>query len=235
MRIHYLQHAPFEGIGAIAEWAATRGHQVSGTPMFAREFLHPGEFEMLVVMGGPMSIHQEREFPWLAEEKRFIRAAIDQGKLVLGICLGAQLVADVLGGQVLKGAQLEIGWYPVDLTQNARASVVFGGLPDRFDTLHWHGDTFTIPPGAKLIASSAVTPNQAFESHGGRVVGLQFHMEATPASWAALSRGSAGELLGAGEWISSAEEMLSKRALFEPNNRMLFSILDAMEMRTLGV
>ena len=235
MRIHYLQHVPYEGIAAIAEWAAARGHQVSGTPMFAQEFLHPGEFEMLVVMGGPMNIHQEREYPWLAEEKRFIRAAIGEGKLVLGICLGAQLVADALGGEVAPGPQPEIGWYPVDLTENGRTSVVFGALPERFDTLHWHGDTFTIPPGAQRTASSACTPNQAFESHGGRVVGLQFHMEATPASWAALSREAAEELSPGGEWISSAEEMLGKRALFEPNNRMLFSLLDAMEMRTLGV
>ncbi len=235
MRVHYIQHVPFEGIGAIAQWAATRGHSVTGTPVYTEAFPHPGEFEMLVVMGGPMNIHQEREYPWLAEEKRFIRAAIDGGKLVLGVCLGAQLLADVLGGEVFAGPQPEIGWFPVELTQVGRASRVFGVLPPAFETLHWHGDTFTVPPGAVPAASSALTPNQAFEYADGRVVALQFHLEATPASWSALAENCAEELREPGEWVSSAEDMLGRRALFAPANAMLFSLLDAMESAAFGV
>jgi len=228
MRIHFIQHAPFEGIGSIADWAASRGHDVSGTPVYLEAFPHPGEFEMLVVMGGPMNVYQEREFPWLAEEKRFIRAAIDEGKLVLGICLGAQLLADVLGGEVVRGEQPEIGWYPVELTVAGGDSAVFRVLPTRFETLHWHGDTFTIPPEAVHTASSAVTPNQAFEYANGRVVALQFHLEATLGSWSELAQECADELSVPGTWVSSAGEMFLSTERFERNNELLFDLLDAM-------
>ncbi len=235
MRIHFIQHVPFEGIGAIAQWAAARGHEVTGTPVYLEAFPHPGEFEMLVVMGGPMSIHQEREFPWLAQEKRFIRAAIDDGKRVLGICLGAQLLADALGGEVMRGPEPEIGWYPVELTDEGRASTVFGVLPARFEALHWHGDTFIIPPGAVLTAGSALTPHQCFEYDAGRVVALQFHLEATVDSWRGLAQECAGELEESGDWISSADEMLEGAGRFEAGNRMLFDLLDAMTARGVAV
>lgn len=228
MRLHYLQHVPFEGIAAIGEWAARRGHEVTGTPLYRSGFEHPGEFDMLVIMGGPMSVHMELEHPWLAEEKAFIRAAVAAGKLVLGVCLGAQLLAETLGGEVHPGEQPEIGWYPVTLTTEGVGSRVFGRLPVRFDTLHWHGDTFTLPPGARCTASSALTPNQAFEADGGRLVGLQFHLEATPESWSELIEHAGGDLEPGGEWVSSAESMLGRRALFAPNNAMLFELLDGM-------
>lgn len=235
MRIRSIQHVPFEGIGAIADWAATRGHEVAGTHVYLESFPHPGEFEMLVVMGGPMNIYQEREFPWLAEEKRFIRAAIDEGKLVLGICLGAQLLADVLGGEVVRGEQPEIGWFPVELSPQGAESAVFGVLPTRFETLHWHGDTFTIPPGACRTASSELTPNQAFEYDSGRVVALQFHLEATLGSWSELAAECAGELDPVGPWVRSAAEMLGPVERFEKNNRLLFDLLDAMAARHVAV
>lgn len=235
MRIRYIQHVPFEGIGAIADWAATRGHEVAGTHVFLESFPHPGEFEMLVVMGGPMNIYQEREFSWLAEEKRFIRAAIDEGKLVLGICLGAQLLADALGGEVVRGEQPEIGWFPVELTVEGGDSQVTGVLPTRFETLHWHGDTFTIPPGAYRTAASSVTPNQAFEFDAGRVVALQFHLEATRGSWSELANECATELEPTGTWVRSAVEMLGSAERFDTNNRMLFDLLDAMAARGVAV
>jgi len=235
VRIQFIQHVAFEGVGAIADWAALRGHQLSGTPVYAESFPHPGDFEMLVVMGGPMNIYQEREFPWLAEEKRFIRAAIDDGKLVLGICLGAQLLADVLGGEVVRGEHTEIGWYPVELTGSGGDSAVFSVLPTRFETLHWHGDTFTIPPGAVRTASSVVTPNQAFEFAGGRVVALQFHLEATLGSWSELTEVCGDELATGGTWISSAGEMFMSTERFERNNALLFDLLDAMAAHSVRV
>lgn len=235
MRVHFVQHASFEGIGAIADWAASRGHDVTGTPVYLESFPHPGEFEMLVVMGGPMNVYQERDFPWLAQEKRFIRAAIDEGKLVLGICLGAQLLADVLGGEVVRGEQPEIGWYPLRLTTDAADSAVFRVLPATFESLHWHGDTFTIPPGAVRIASSVVTPNQAFEYANGRVVALQFHLEATHASWSELAQECADELAAPADWVSSAGEMFASTERFERNNELLFDLLDAMAARDVRV
>ncbi len=135
-----------------------------------------------------MNVYEEAEYPWLAAEKAFIAAAIGAGKPVLGICLGAQLIAAVLGGTVSKGPQPEIGWYPVELTPAGRELPLFAGFPDRFTALHWHGDTFSIPPGATHVASSAACANQAFAYDGGRVVGLQFHLEETRESLAQLDR-----------------------------------------------
>ncbi len=155
MRIHYLKHVSFEGIGSIEDWASARGHRLAGTEVSLRPLPQPEEFDFLVVMGGPMNIYQEHEHPWFHDEKALISTAITRGKLVLGVCLGAQLVADVLGGPVTRGPQPEIGWYPVELTEAGRKSAVFGRLPQRFDALHWHGDTFAIPPGAVHVASSA--------------------------------------------------------------------------------
>lgn len=228
MRIHCLQHASFEGPGAIAEWAARRGHELTGSHLYREGFPHPPETDMVVIMGGPMNIYQEREFPWLAEEKAYLRSQIDAGALVMGICLGAQLLADVLGGEVLKGEHREIGWFPVTLTTEGVRSGIFGSLPLRFDTLHWHSDTFTVPPNAVRTASSVATPNQAFEYDGGRVVAMQFHLEATPESWGELIDHAPGDLAAPGEWVSTAEAMLGKCALFTPANEMLFGVLDRM-------
>ena len=228
MRVHYMQHVAFEGPGALTEWVARRGHELTATHVYRRDFEHPADFDMLVVLGGPMSPGQELEHPWLASEKALIRRAIGDGKLVVGICLGAQIIAEVLGAAVTHNPYKEIGWYPVDLTAAGADSSAFGVLPARFDTLHWHGDTFAIPPGARHTATSAACTNQGFEYGDGRVVGLQFHLEATPESWALLCDHAATDLASGGEWVSSASEMLGKRALFEPANEMLFEMLDRM-------
>jgi GMP synthase-like glutamine amidotransferase len=227
VRVHYLQHVPFEGVGAIAGWAAARGHSLSCTEMAVSPPPPTSAFDFLVIMGGPMNIYQEREYPWLRQEKALISAAVAEGKLVLGVCLGAQLLADALSGPVTRGAQPEIGWYPVELTKAGRRSVVFRRLPERFVALHWHGDTFAIPAGAIHAASSAACANQAFESMGGRVVGIQFHLEETRASLADLVDKARDELVE-GPWIASAEDLLAPPAPFEESNRLLFTLLDGM-------
>ena len=132
MRVHYLQHVPFEGIGAIGEWTRNRAHDLSSTEMFrvpTPALPRVDELDFLVVMGGPMNVYQEAEYPWFSAEKTFIASTIMAGKPVLGICLGAQLVADVLGGPVSKGEHPEIGWYTVELTEAGRAIPVFAGFP----------------------------------------------------------------------------------------------------------
>ena len=227
MRVHYLQHVPFEGVGAIADWVAAHGHSLSGTQMALSPPPQTIAFDFLVIMGGPMNIYEEREYPWLRQEKALISAALAEGKLVLGICLGAQLLADALGGPVTRGAQPEIGWYPVELTEASRGSVVFRRLPERFTALHWHGDTFAIPPGAIHAASAAACANQAFEHVGGRAGGIQFHLEETRASLAALVDEARDELV-AGPWIASKEALLAPSAPFEQSNRLLFALLDGM-------
>jgi GMP synthase-like glutamine amidotransferase len=243
MRVHYLQHVSFEGIGSIGEWAVLRGHVLTGAEMFrAARSEPPGmagpamprqadldNLDLLVVMGGPMNVYQEAEYPWLVAEKVFIAAAIGAGKPVLGICLGAQLIAAALGGTVSKGAQPEIGWYPVELTSEGRGLPLFAGFPIRFTALHWHGDTFSIPPGATHVASSAACANQAFAYDGGRVVGLQFHLEETRETLSQLIDNAGGELVQGG-WIATSEELLAPEAPFALCREMLFSLLDAMTM-----
>ncbi len=137
MRIHYLQHVPFEDLANIEAWAKKRGHDVSGTMLFQDEPLPAlEEFDWLIIMGGPMNIYEHYRYPWIVREKEFIRRSIDADKIVLGICLGAQLMADVLGGKVHRNEHKEIGWFPVRLTADAMRSPVFRVLPEGFVAFH---------------------------------------------------------------------------------------------------
>jgi len=197
--VHYLQHVPYEGVGSIRDWAGARRHELLGTLLSAGPHESLGlptldTVDFLVVMGGPMNIYEHDAYPWLVAEKDLFRACIAAGRPVLGICLGAQLIADVLGGEVTRAPYEEIGWYPVELTEQGRGLPVFSGFPDRFTALHWHGDMFSIPAGAVHVASSAACPNQAFSYDGGRVVGLQFHLEETRESLAELVEAAGQDL-----------------------------------------
>lgn len=232
MRIHYLQHVDFEGPGTIADWASSRGHEMAGIDPRSGEFPPVSMVDMLVILGGPMGAGQEGRFPWLAEEKRFIRKVVDHGALVFGVCLGAQLLSEVLGGHVSRNPEREIGWYPVERTLGSAGSRVFGGLPERFEALHWHGDTFTVPPGGVGLARSAVTEHQAFESDGGRLVGLQFHLEETRASLGALVQHAVDDLASSGEWVATPDELLSDRAPFVACRELMYSLLDAFALES---
>jgi GMP synthase-like glutamine amidotransferase len=238
MKLHYLQHVAYEGIGSIQEWAETRGHALVGTLMFAEQagvqtgaqsLPHPDDVDLLVVMGGPMNVYESAEYPWLLAEKEFIRACVDGGKAVLGICLGAQLIADVLGGRVTPAPSQEIGWYPVDLTESGRGLEAFAHFPGSVTVLHWHGDTFSIPDGAVHAATSVACPHQAFALDGARVVGLQFHLEETPESLAELVE-AAGRSLPDGPWTSGRAGLLAPDAPFAECRRLLFGLLDRMAM-----
>ncbi|HEX4610586.1 MAG TPA: type 1 glutamine amidotransferase [Urbifossiella sp.] len=173
-------------------------HARSGTSPFRDEPLPvPDEFDRLVVMGGPMSVHDEREYPWLTREKALIGQALEGGKSVLGICLGAQLFASVLGTRVYRAREKEIGWFPVRLRPEARRSPASAGWPDSFTPFHWHGETFDLPAGATHLVGTDVCPNQAFE-YAGRAVGVQFHLEVAPSGVAELIGGCRADLQGGG-------------------------------------
>ncbi|HBF35447.1 TPA: amidotransferase, partial [Candidatus Sumerlaeota bacterium] len=177
MRLHVLQHVPFEDAAEIGTWAQERGHSISHTLLYAGEALPALDaFDMLVVMGGPMNIYEHESYPWLVAEKAFIRESVLAGKYYLGVCLGGQLLADALGGSVTRNAEREIGWHPVTLTEAGRECNLLKKWPDRFTAFHWHGDTFAIPPKAKHLLVSEACVNQAFV-YEGRAVGLQFHLE----------------------------------------------------------
>ena len=207
MKIHYLQHVIFEDLANIKTWAKDNGHSVSRTKLYLNETL-PGmdDFDWLIVMGGPMNIYQDIEYPWLVKEKQFIDEAIKSGKIVLGICLGAQLIADVLGGKVRKNDYKEIGWFPVAKTVEENKTIFSKSLPEEFIAFHWHGDTFDLPPGAIRIAESQCCKNQAFE-YNGKVLGLQFHLESSEISIKRLIENCRDELTE-GRYIHSEIEIL---------------------------
>ena len=226
MRVHWFQHAAFEDLGCIAPWLAAKHATVTAT-RFHERGKPPGvdQFDWLIVMGGPMNVYEYQKYPWLREEREAIRAALGAGKRVLGICLGAQLVADVLGGQVARNAETEIGWFPVKLAREAKSSKAFADFPDEFYAFHWHGDTFAIPPGYDRLASSEACANQAFASRDARVVGIQFHLELTAANarvWFEHERPEPSR------YVQTPEEIMRELPYFEQNNRQMYRLLAQM-------
>jgi GMP synthase-like glutamine amidotransferase len=225
MRIAYLQHVPHEGPGTIADWAAARGIELEGYQLY-RGAPPPAAdaADALAVMGGPMSIHDEAEYPWLVAEKRALRAWIDSGKSVLGVCLGGQLIAQVLGATVGPNPQREIGWFPVRLLPSARPTSLGGLLPDEMEVFHWHGETFAIPAGALPLMSSAACDNQGF-LYGERVLGLQCHLEVDPATVRAFIDNS-GHSGSSEPYVQSAQEMLARAERFEDMRERMYRVLD---------
>ena len=208
MRLHYFQHVPFENLAEIAVWAEGRGAKISCTRLFDGELPPaPNTYDLLAVMGGPMNIYEEEQYPWLTIEKQAIRAAIDGGKKVLGVCLGAQLISDVLGGPVSRNPEPEIGWFPLVRTSAAAEAGPLRNLPHTFTAFHWHGDTFAIPRGTTPLAFSDACPNQAFAA-GDQVLALQFHLEASAESVRNLASHCANELRKA-KFIQTEAEILA--------------------------
>ena len=192
MKVHVLQHVPFEGIGSMQGWLAKRDATVGYTRFYESAKLpHPGEYDLVIAMGGPMSVNDEQSHPWLVPEKAFLRETIRLGQAVIGICLGAQLIASALGSRVYPGRHMEIGWFPLEGVDPGRD--VFQ-LPGGLTAFHWHGETFDLPDGAVRLAKSEACDNQAFQL-GQNVVGLQFHLETTPQSAALLLRHCGHELV----------------------------------------
>ncbi len=215
IRFHCLQHVPFETPGNIEVWANQKGHTFSFTHFFeGAQLPAQKDFDALIIMGGPMSIHDEKDFPWLKEEKEFIKESIRQQKKILGICLGSQLIADVLGAKVYNNKENEIGFMPVKFLENNFEEIVF----------HWHGETFDLPKDAKLLASSEACRNQAY-SIGGNILALQFHLEATPEIVRDMVKHEGNELVPAA-YIHFAEKILNELNYLERNKEILFGLLD---------
>jgi len=206
MRAHILQHVPFEGSGRIGPRLRADGYDLARTSLYAGEALPSvEEVDFLVVMGGPMSVNEEEAYPWLVEEKRFLRAYVESGRPVLGVCLGAQLIAAAAGAKVFSGPEKEIGWFPVEGV-SSKVPGVFR-FPERVEVFHWHGETFELPPGAAHLARSAGCAHQAFQL-GGSAIGLQFHVETTPETAAALVENCRDELEPS-RFVQTEEEILS--------------------------
>ena len=223
MRVHYFQHVPFEGLGSIEGWLEARSAKVTSTRFFESARLpRVDEIEWLIIMGGPMSVNDQGTCPWIGAEKAFIAEAIARKKVVLGICLGAQLIASSMGAEVHANPQPEIGWFPVERTERTGVPA----LPARAEVFHWHGDTFELPAGARGIARSAACANQAF-AIGDRVVGFQFHLETTMKSARAMIAACGSELVP-GRFVQTEAEILASTGRFDRINAIMTGVLESL-------
>jgi GMP synthase-like glutamine amidotransferase len=223
-RIHSVQHVPFEPPAHIAAWAEARGHAFSTTRVFDDEpFPLADQMDALVVMGGPMSVHDDERLRWLVAEKRLVADAVEAGLPVLGVCLGAQLIADVSGARVYRNRFREIGWFAVEATREGASHPRFD-LPPTFPAFHWHGDTFQLPAGAVHLARTGACEQQMFVL-GERVLGIQFHLEVTPAAVAEMVAHGGGDLTG-GPFVQPREALAGTAADFEVSQRLLERLLD---------
>lgn len=231
MRIHVLQHVAFEGPAAIEDWARRGGHIVSRSRLDAGDRLPDlAAFDFLVIMGGPMSVNDEQACPWLKEEKAFVGRAIEAGRRVLGVCLGAQMIASAMGARVYRGAEKEIGWLPVRRVTDSGVGAVF---PAEFTPLHWHGETFDLPARAVRLAETDAVPNQAFQF--GSAVGLQFHLEATQESVKEMVENAGHEIESGHPFQQAAGELLAQAEQASPDAQaVLFRLLDQLTGETAG-
>jgi GMP synthase-like glutamine amidotransferase len=208
MRAHSLQHVPFEGLGSIEPWLEAAGYEITHTRFFeSAELPDSRMIDLLVVMGGPMSVNDEAQFPWLVPEKRFVRGVIDSGTPVLGICLGAQLIASAMGARVYRNPVKEIGWFPIHVIDSSDRSLFV--FPPAVKVFHWHGETFDLPRGAARLAKSDGRENQAFQL-GKSVIGLQFHLETTPEAAQEIVFHCRDELVPS-KHVQTMEEILSAK------------------------
>lgn len=230
MRIHFLQHVAFETPGLIGEWAVQRGHTLTGTRLDLGAPLPALDtFDLLLVMGGPMSVNDEEIYPWLRPEKQLIAAAMAAGKFVIGVCLGSQLLAGVLGSTIYRNKEKEIGWFPVRTTS---AGSLFEDMPAEFTVFHWHGETYDIPAGATHLAFTAGCRSQAFETE--RCLGLQFHMEMTESIIEDLLLHCASDL-GSGPYQQPPQEIRAEMWRLQPARDLLFTLLDRVSTRAFVV
>lgn len=223
-KIHILQHIPTDGPTLIRDWLEARGREARVVRIDHGEPIpEASDVSQLIVLGGTMNVDQEREHPWLRDEKKLLEAHLRSERPVLGICLGGQMLARVLGARVTRNRGWEIGWHPVRFGGSAGS-----GDPREVELFQWHEDTFEIPAGARRLASSAACENQAF-AYGPRALALQFHPEVDEA-WIRLALADVAlPDAGALDRIQEPEAMLADVApRVERSRAYLFELLDGL-------
>ncbi len=173
-----FQHIDCEGPGSLLEVLRSKGIRVELLKPFQGDAVPARLGDGLVVLGGPMGVYEESRYPWMTAELNAIRKCLDSSLPVLGVCLGSQMLAHAAGGRVFKGPSQEVGWFPITLTERGHLDPLLLGLPKEFNAFHWHGDTFTLPTGAALLAGSTAYPHQIFRV-GPNTYGFQCHLEVT--------------------------------------------------------
>lgn len=231
MNVHILQHAAFEGPACISDWCSNARLTLTKTHLYQGDTLpDTDQVDMLIVLGGPMSVTETHKYAWMKDELRFINECITQDKTVLGICLGAQLIARCLGATVTPSQNKEIGWFEcqrhIALADHPLARI----LPEHFPAFHWHGETFSLPDGAAPLASSAACANQGF-IYKNNVLALQFHLETSFGAATLLIKNSFDDLTE-GPYIQSEENMLSKPERFDQGQQRMYQLLDYLQALT---
>ncbi len=232
MRLHLLEHDPEDMSHTnMTIWAEKKGYRIDRTYVCNGESF-PGmdDFDWLMIMGGSPHAWDEDIHPWLSEEKEFIARVIDSRKVIFGICFGAQLLAEALGGRVFSSDQEEIGWYDVTLTPEGRRSFLFEGIPERFLTFHWHSDHFLLPSGCIRLAKSDPTANQAYVCEGHPFVGMQFHPEYTREMVTYFARRE-GYGWRQDRFVSGKDVVLSKTDTIPDTYWLMAKLLDNMERK----
>jgi GMP synthase-like glutamine amidotransferase len=233
MRALVLQHIAVEGPGALAPFLETRGWALETVALYAGARLpeNPRMYQAIIVMGGPMGVYDEAAYPFLREEHDFLKRAIAEDVPLLGICLGAQLLAKALGARVYRNPCKEIGWDTVDLTPAGRTDPLFAGITSPMRVFQWHGDAFELPAGATRLASSRRCLNQAFR-YRDRLYGLLFHLELTPEiirSWIATFQ---DELASVSDQVDAAQIVADIPRYLEPylqtRTRVFANLLDRL-------
>ncbi len=227
MQITILQHMSHEGPAALLDWATARGHYAMIRTLYSNPHLPTvDQFDGLIVLGGGMSVHDTDLHPWLEPERALIRNALAAGKPVAGICLGAQQIAHALGARVFPNQEREVGFWPIHRTSEALP------LPETLPACHWHGDTFDLPAGATRLAASEACRNQIFVTGDGFGLGLQCHLEATPA-WVDACCTQDADYLVSGRWMQDASRLRAESAAYPRMHAALFTLFDAFfRMRT---
>jgi GMP synthase-like glutamine amidotransferase len=237
VKIHCLQHLKNETLGSIGTWISQKGYTLTKTLLYEESFFpDPEEFDLLLIMGGIMSVYQEEDYPWLRPEKEFVKTVIESGTPVLGSCFGAQMIAEILGGRVTKNRFKEIGWHKVrslqgkGLKSNA-GNITCSELPScmfpEFTAFMWHGDTFENPSGAVKLFESDACANQGFV-YNGNILGLQFHPEADR-QWVRNLLNDSGHELVNGKYIQSEKEIWRQENYFNGSKDLAFSLMDWFE------
>ena len=225
MHIHYFQHNHFEDLGYIGDWAKSKNITTSVTRFDLKPELPSLEdFDWLVVMGGAMGVHDLDQFPWIHKEIEFIKEVIRSEKIVIGVCLGSQMIASALGARVYKNTEPEMGFWPIKFSPEAQKDNVFKHFPANLIVMHFHFDTFELSQGAVAMAESTVTAVQAFR-YGNNVFALQFHCELTESNIPIFIRELAPEIVP-GRLVQQPLEMLQNISYCRLNNQIFAKMLD---------
>lgn len=229
MKIHIIMHESFEAPGAIEDWIKRKGHDVTYTRLYEGDTLpEDTNFDFLIVMGGPQSpattIEESPHFD-AQKEKALIKQAAEQEKIVLGVCLGAQLIGAALGAKFDHSPNREVGVFPITLTEDGKQDPIIGAFPEKFMVGHWHGDMPGLTPEAKVLATSEACPRQIVR-YTPKIYGFQCHFEFTPEVIEGLIENSEDEREGYKglPYVETAEQLRSHK--YSEMNNLLFSFLD---------